>query len=59
MISEIIFRAGVTVCPGCHSHFVARRTERRTVRSSEMVEFTAVHKVIDAEDMEQYSGPKG
>ncbi|OWP56232.1 MAG: hypothetical protein B2I17_07025 [Thermoplasmatales archaeon B_DKE] len=46
MISEIIFRTGETVCPRCHSRLVSYKTGRRMVRSSEMGEFTAVHKIM-------------
>lgn len=45
-IKEIVFKTSLTVCPVCHTHLVVYKTVRRTVKSIEMGEFVAVHKLM-------------
>ncbi|EQD57337.1 hypothetical protein B1B_08860, partial [mine drainage metagenome] len=46
MIPGIVFRYPSPVCPECNTRLLAYRTERRTVRSYVMGEFTAIHKLM-------------
>ena len=46
MIPYVVFRTDKTICPQCHSRLVSYRTQRRTIRSLDMGEFTAIHKIM-------------